>query len=384
MNDPVTESTAASTGFVPRALGTIERVVLKVGSAVLAHEGHFHAHVFEQLAADVAALRERKIQVVMVVSGAVAAGYHALKCRALPTEVVERQAAASVGQHRMMAVLDKAFARHTISIAQLLLSADDIEHRRRFLSARHTLNMLLDRGVVPIINENDALSDDEIKVGDNDHLAALVTNVVSANLMIMLSRVRGLYAAGTTDTVVQTVEIGSEVDRHIKAGQSASGVGGMAAKVSAARLASSFGVPTIIADGREAGLLARIVRGEPVGTLFMPRQRDLSLRKKWIAVRTRSLGTIRVDEGAERAIRERGASLLPSGIVEVHGTFAMGSRVDIADASGRVFAVGLVSYPAHDVRRLIGRRRSEIREILGYAYVEEIVHRDDLVLVGED
>jgi glutamate 5-kinase len=364
-----------------RTLGRIRRIVVKIGSGVIAGGGRLRPKVVADLAYDVSVLRHQGHQITMVVSGAVAAGYQPLGFDAPPTEVVDRQAAASVGQHKLMSVFAAAFARHRLPVAQLLLSADDIEHRRRFLSARHTLHTLLSRGAVPIINENDALSDDEIKVGDNDHLAALVTSVVSADLLIILSRVPGLCSDGGHGPVIPQVDIGSDIDEHISLAVSASGVGGMVAKVAAARLASRWGVPTIIADGTRQGMLQRVIGGESVGTVFVPSADRLPERKQWIAVRSRSLGVLRVDAGATEALTQRGASLLPTGVVEVQGDFRMGERVDIHDESGRAIAVGLASYAADEIRRLRGRRQSEIRSVLGYEYVKEIVNRDDLVLL---
>ncbi len=363
-----------------RQLGNAKRVVVKVGSAVVAGKGRLRPKVVSILARDISAVQKQGFEVVLVVSGAVAAGFRLLGMPRSPTAVVERQAAASIGQHRLMATFARVFGRHRVHVAQLLMSAEDIDNRRRFLSARHTLQMLLARGVVPIINENDALSDDEAKVGDNDHLAAMVTSVVSADLLIILSRVRGLYHE-EDGSVIPRVEVGSRVEHHISSAVSESGVGGMAAKVSAARLASHWNVPTIIADGTEPTTLRRILAGEPIGTMFVPREKKLTARKKWIAVRAKSRGVIRVDNGARSALSRKGASLLPSGILDVEGRFAIGSRVDVQDESGEVFAVGLVSYAADDIRRLRGKRIAEIESVLGYVYVKEIVHRNDMVLL---
>ena len=364
-----------------RQLGKLRRVVVKVGSAVIAGNGKLRPKVITGVAADVTALRAAGLEVVMVVSGAVAAGYAPMGMASPPIEVVERQAAASVGQHRLMGILSKAFKKHRVHVAQLLMTPEDIENRRRFISARHTLQTLIRRGVVPIINENDALSDDENKVGDNDHLAALVTGLVSAELLVILSVVEGLRSDGGAGPVISQVEIGSSIDHHISHSKSVSGVGGMRAKVAAARLASHWGVPTIVADGLSSGMLPRLIAGEPLGTIFLPREKRLSARKQWIALRSRSLGSLTVDEGAKAAIIERGASLLPSGIRAVQGHFSMGARVDLLDLEGRTFAVGLVSYSAHDIDRLKGRKQSEVKDILGFEYIREIINRDDLVVL---
>lgn len=372
-------SCAETSSAVRRKLARVNRVVVKVGSGVIAGNGKLRQKVIADLAHDVTVLVHQGREVVMVVSGAVAAGFEPLGFDKPPTGVVERQAVASVGQHRLMAMFAQAFAPHRLQVAQLLMTAEDIEDRRRFLSARHTLAMLLKRGAVPIINENDALSDDEIRVGDNDHLAALVTNLTSAQLLVILSRVRGLYRNGGEE-IIPLVEVDSSVDEHITTQMSETGVGGMQAKVSAARLASRGGVPTIIAEGTRVGVLQGIMRGEEIGTLFTPVASKLNGRKKWIAIRSRSLGTLRVDTGAARAMLESGASLLPGGIRSVDGQFEMGDRVEICDEKGSALAVGLVNYRADEIRRLMGKSPDEYSSILGYEYVKEIVHRDDMVL----
>jgi glutamate 5-kinase len=365
-----------------RALPPVRRVVVKVGSAVIASAGRLRPERLAAIAADIHALRQDGYEVVTVVSGAVAAGFRALGLSQPPSDVVERQAAASIGQHRLMAMLDRTFAEYDLPVGQLLMSAVDIENRRRFLSARHTFEMLLERGAMPVVNENDALSDDEAAVGDNDHLAALVTSVVSADLLVILSRVAGLYSNGS-GAVIPDVHLGSDVDSHIADSLSESGVGGMAAKVSAARLASRWNTPTIIADGTQPGILARVLGGERLGTLFHPHGISLTARKRWIAVRTRSLGALTVDAGAKQAILHDEASLLPGGICGVEGTFAIGSRVDVRDEDGRNFAVGLTSYPDHDIRRVMGCAAGEIESRLGYVYTKQIIHRDDMVVLDE-
>jgi len=370
-----------------RNFGELRRVVVKVGSGIIAPVGRLDPLVIERIAKDVTALRDKGLEVVMVVSGAVAAGYLGMGSDQPPVSVVERQAAAAVGQYQLMTMFASVFEKCDTVVAQLLMMQDDIEDRRRFLSARHTLQELLSRGVLPIINENDPLADDEAKIGDNDHLAALVTSLITADLLVILSTVAGVLRFGDEvdaedgAEVISTIEVGSEIDDHITDDQSETGVGGMRAKVRAARLASDWGVPTVIASGKEPGLLSRVVSGEEVGSLFVPGKKRLTERKRWIAIRTRSRGSISVDDGAKRALVERGASLLPAGIVEVEGDFGIGERVDLRVGRGQAFAVGLVSYPASEIRRMKGRQSKEFQEVLGYKYVEEIVHREDLVLL---
>jgi glutamate 5-kinase len=375
-----------------RDFGELRRVVVKVGSGIIAPAGRLDPHVIERMAVDVTALRNAGLEVVLVVSGAVAAGYLGMGRERPPTTVVERQAAAAVGQYQLMTMFAHEFEKCDTVVAQLLMMQEDIENRRRFISARHTLQELLSRGILPIINENDPLADDEAKIGDNDHLAALVTSLITADLLVILSTVAGVLRfgdkEGPTDQVdldgaevIHSIEVDSNIDGHITDDQSETGVGGMRAKVRAARLASDWGVPTIIASGMESGLLKRIVDGDEIGSLFVPGAKRLTERKRWIAIRTRSRGSIVVDDGAKRALLERGASLLPAGILDVGGDFGIGARVDLLDAHGTSFAVGIVSYPASEIARMKGRQSAEFQEVLGYKYVEEIIHREDLVLL---
>ena len=365
-----------------RDFGELRRAVVKVGSGIIAPAGQLDPLVIERIAKDVTPVRDAGLEVVLVVSGAVAAGYLGMGRDQPPTTVVGRQASAAVGQYKLMTMFASEFEKCDTVVAQLLMMQDDIENRRRFLSARHTLQELLSRGILPIINENDPLADDEAKIGDNDHLAALVTSLTTADLLVILSIVPGVLRFGDEGgEVISTIEVGSEIDRHITDNQSETGVGGMRAKVRAARLASDWGVPTVIASGKEPGLLSDIVNGHEIGSLFVPGIKKLTERKRWIAIRTRSRGSIVVDDGAKRALVERGASLLPIGIVEVEGDFGIGARIDLLDGRGEAFAVGLVSYPASEIQRMKGLRSEEFKKVLGYKYVEEIVHREDLVLL---
>jgi glutamate 5-kinase len=373
-------STAPPAHDARRRLAEVDTAVVKVGSAVLAGEGRLDPDAIDALAANVATLRAGQLRVVLVVSGAVAAGYGPLGFDRPPVDVVARQAAASIGQPRLMHALVEAFARHGLETAQLLMSAEDIENRRRFLSARHTLLHLLEAGVIPVINENDALSDDEQRVGDNDHLAALVTSVVGAELLCLLSRTDGVRRDGGAGERIAETHDAALLLEHVSDELSATGVGGMRAKLSAARLAAGSGVPTIIADGRDPTALLRILEGEDVGTLVLPKVWDGSARRRWIAVRSRSRGTIVVDAGAAEALLTRKASLLATGIVSVDGTFTMGARVEIRGPGGAWIGVGLVSYAADEIRRLQGRSVDEIERVLGYRYVGEIVSRADLVI----
>ncbi|ANM32437.1 hypothetical protein ABI59_22710 [Acidobacteria bacterium Mor1] len=365
------------------SLGTVRRAVVKVGSAVLTEGGSLSWDALARLVRQTASLRLRGVETLLVVSGAVAAGYRGLGLDEPPREVVDRQAAASIGQPKLLAMLSGLFSAQGLEIAQLLLSAEDIEDRRRFLSARHTVQRLLAQGVVPVINENDAVSDDEIKVGDNDHLAALVAQLSSADLLVMLSTVDGVRRDGGEGPRFASISAGENVDEHLGENRSSTGVGGMQAKVAAARLASRHGTPALIARGDVADVLELALRGADVGTWFPPAEHGLTARKRWIAVRSRSRGALIVDAGAARALRDRGASLLARGIVAVEGEFTRGARVEIRDAEGACFAVGLASYDAREIERVAGASAEAFHDLLGYRYVDEIVHRDDLVLLSE-
>lgn len=358
----------------------VDTAVVKVGSAILAGTGTLDLEALGVLAQTVATLRDGGLRVVLVVSGAVAAGYVPLGLTHPPSDVVARQAAASIGQPRLMAALSAAFASEGLETAQLLMSAEDIENRRRFLSARHTLLHLLAAGVVPVINENDALSDDEQRVGDNDHLAALITSLVGAELLCLLSQTDGVRQDGGAGERIDVTDDAALLRAHVSDDRSATGVGGMGAKLSAAGIAAGSGVATVIADGRDPSALLALLEGDAVGTLILPQTWDGSARGRWIAVRSRSRGTLRVDADAEEALLTRKASLMAGGIVDVAGTFTIGARVELRGPQDRWIGVGLVSYGADEIRLLQGRPIEEIERVLGYRYVNEIIRREDLVL----
>jgi glutamate 5-kinase len=357
-------------------LAATRRVVVKIGSRLLAEAP---ASRPAAIADQVVALRARGIEVAIVSSGAIALGIKRLGLSARPDELPALQAAAAVGQSRLMQHWEHAFAAHDIAIGQVLVTHDDMGDRRRFLSARLTLRALLDHNVVPIINENDTVATEEIKFGDNDQLAALVTSLVSADLLVILTDVEGVRdAAGVRMPIVR------DIDREATpvAGGSTSGVGsgGMKSKVGSARIATRTGVPTVIAPGREPDVIARVVGGEDLGTLFVPSGGVLSSRKHWIAFGAKPVGSVVVDAGAEAAITRGGKSLLPAGIVSVVGDFDLGDTVGVI-AAGREVARGLVAYPSHDLRKIQGLQSAAIEATLGYKGIDEAIHRDDLVIL---
>ncbi|NOX58313.1 MAG: glutamate 5-kinase [Planctomycetes bacterium] len=358
-------------------------IVIKIGSGVLAGPEGLDRGAIRQLGRQLAALRESGKSVVVVSSGAIASGLKPLGIARMPQTIVDKQAVAAVGQQVLMNAWADAFRKRGIQVAQVLLTADDLDHRSRYLNARHTLHSLLKRGVVPIINENDSVSFDEIMMGDNDHLSALVTTLISANLLIMLTNVDGLRRGGADGPVIETVGPTDNVEGHVAKVKSNTGVGGMSTKLQAAQLVGRSGIPAVIASGWRTHVLRDIVAGLPVGTFFEPQESKLDLRRRWIATATRPRGKISVDDGAMRAIVSRKASLLASGIVRVSGHFSAGSVVRICDTEGIPFARGLVSYTSDEVRQVLGRNSKEIPAILGYRYMDAIIHRNDLALDGD-
>jgi len=359
------------------ALKNARRVVVKIGSRLLAESP---ASRPATIADQVAELRKRGVEAVIVSSGAIALGMRRLRLAARPHELPALQAAAAVGQSRLMQHWEHAFAAHDIAIGQVLVTHDDLGDRRRFLSARLTLRALLDHGCVPIINENDTVATDEIKFGDNDQLAALVCNLVSADALVILTDVEGVRdAAGVRMPIVH------DIDREAApvAGASTSGVGsgGMASKVGSARIVTLTGMPAVVAPGREPDVITRVLAGDDLGTLFVPGDETLSSRKHWIAYGTKPAGKLVVDDGAARALVEKNKSLLPAGITRVDGEFELGDMVSVTSAAGVELARGLVAYPAHELRKISGLQSAAIEARLGYKGIDEAIHRDDLVIL---
>ena len=369
-----------------RALRGVRRIVVKVGSNVLAGPAGLRLPRVRTLASDVAALVAADREVVLVSSGAVAAGAGRLGPRRRGLEW--RQAAAAVGQPALMAAWARAFARHDRATAQVLLTHGDLADRRRYLNARHTLRALLDLGVVPIVNENDTVAVEELNFGDNDNLSALTASLVQADLLVILSDVAGLFTADPrVDRSATRIAIARVDDPALgrMAGPSRSGIGtgGMASKLAAARTAAAAGVATVIADGARPHTLARVFdEGADVGTLLVADGDPLAHRKHWIAHTLRPQGTLHLDAGAERAVAHGGRSLLPSGVRTVEGRFGVGDCVRLVGAGGEEIARGLVNYTAADLDKIKGAHTRDIAERLGYKGSDEVVHRDDLVVTA--
>jgi glutamate 5-kinase len=367
-------------------LAQAKRIVVKVGSNLLTGGGKALDPVFfAKLAGELHGLRKAGYQVALVTSGAVAAGVHALGI-AKPREIPRKQAAAAVGQSKLMHAYEEVFGALGVRVAQVLITGDDLGHRHRFLNARNTVTALFELDVVPIFNENDTVVVEEIKVGDNDNLSALVASMIEADLLVILSDVAGLYDADPRHdpqakrfSVVP--EITDEIEKFAGDAGSLQGTGGMITKLQAARKAGASGIPTLIAAGLEADVLKRLLSGEDLGTFIQSPTDKLASRKHWIAFVLKPVGKLMLDGGAVKAVREGGKSLLPGGVVNVEGKFGRGDAVSLCDAEGHEFARGLIEYAADEVRRMRGHKSTEIEQVLGYKYGDELVHRDDLVLL---
>jgi glutamate 5-kinase len=372
-----------------RALSAARRVVVKVGSGLITQPGDGPSPlVIDRLADDLAALVRDRREVALVTSGAIATGMARLGLPVRPRSIPEKQASAAVGQSALMWHYEQAFKKHDIQVGQVLLTGQDIADRERYLNARNTLLTLLQFGVLPVINENDTVAVEEIKVGDNDNLAALVAHLIDADLLVLLTDVDGLYTADPrrdpTARRLDVVEsITDDIYRLVFDAATQVSVGGMATKLEAAQKASSSGIPMVIASGHEPGILQRLLKGEGLGTYFQPRDDRLAARKRWIAFAVPPQGRLVVDGGAKRALTERRKSLLPSGVAAVEGEFPAGAVVALAELGGQEFARGLVNYGADELRKIRGAKTSEIDKRLGYKGLDEVIHRDNLVVLGE-
>ena len=354
------------------SLKTAVRIVVKLGTGVLTDSRKQPDPAqLEQLVAQVAALRKSGKEIVLVTSGAVGAGMGALGYEKRPGELAELQACAAVGQSRLMATYAELFARHNLHVAQVLLTHDDLEHHERHLNARNTLVTLLGRGVVPIINENDAVSFTEIKFGDNDKLSALVASLLPADLLVILTTVDGVienFSKANPKTISVIEKIDSTIEKLAGGTDSDTAVGGMASKVQAAKIVVRSGIPLVIASGKKKNVLAKILGGEDEGTLFVPQPTKLQGRKRWIAFFHHPKGTLAVDDGAKKALRESGKSLLPPGVARCEGNFSADDVVRICDLDGTEFARGIAKFSAEEIR---AKKLARV----------ELVHRDDLVIL---
>ena len=364
-----------------------QRVVVKIGSALLTNDGQgLDVARIGLWVAQIAELRAQGKEVVLVSSGSIAAGMKRLGFSSRPTQVNELQAAAAVGQMELVGVYESHFEKHGLCTAQILLTHDDLSNRRRYLNARSSLRTLLGFGVVPIINENDTVVTDEIRFGDNDTLGALVANLVEADLLIILTDQQGLFDKNPRDhqdaTLISHISASdNRLESMASGGAGVLGSGGMLTKVRAALLAARSGADTLIASGREENVIVRVASGEMMGTWLQPEHGRVAARKQWLAGHLKSRGALILDDGAVKALRKEGTSLLAVGVKDAQGTFSRGDMVVCVDLQGGLVARGLVNYSVAETLRLLGQPSSNIGAILGYKGEPELIHRDDLVII---
>lgn len=369
---------------VRRAIAAARTVVVKVGSSSLTQpSGHLDVTRLERLVGAIAQARLAGARVVLVSSGAIAAGFGPLGFTSRPTDVASQQACASVGQGVLMTYYETAFAKFGLKVGQILITATDTIHSQRYRSARRTMNTMLDLGVLPIVNENDALASSEIRFGDNDRLSALMANMVRADALVLLTDVDGLYTAPPSEPGARRVSFVPDVRDvldHVRVGGSGSkvGTGGMVTKLEAARMAAVSGIPCVLTTTRNAG---PALMGDPVGTVFAPIRHRGNAKRLWIKFASLPQGTLVADEGAVRAVRAGRASLLSAGVIETRGDFAAGDPVWIDDESGKHIARGLSSFDSEEIPNMLGRNTRQLSRLLGDEYAHPLVHRDTLVLL---
>jgi glutamate 5-kinase len=381
----------ATGGSQRKAVAKARRIVVKIGSSVLTRDGELESRVFTAIARQVAELTNAGYEVVIVSSGAIAVGSRELGWSEPGQSIPQKQAAAAVGQIGLVELYRRRFARHDRHVAQVLVTRGGLEDRERFINARHTLLELLRIGAVPIVNENDTVATEEIRFGDNDNLSATVVNLVGADLLVILTDVDGLYTepprTGSKNVVVETVaRITAEIEQAAGGSDSAFGRGGMTTKLEAVRAAARCGAPTVLCNGRARNVLLRVAAGDPVGTLFETGSQAgnrMGSRKHWLAFTTRTRGELVLDAGAVRALTQRGKSLLPAGVAEVRGRFRIGDTVACVDGQGREVARGLVAYASEAIALIAGKPTRQISGVLGYSNGDEVIHRDDLVLLED-
>ncbi|MHB8747369.1 MAG: glutamate 5-kinase [Gammaproteobacteria bacterium] len=368
-------------------LGKSQRWIVKIGSALLTNDGRgLDVEAIGDWVAQIAELRQRGVEVLLVSSGAVAEGMCRLGWRSRPHALYELQAAAAVGQMGLVQAYESRFQQFGLHTAQVLLTHDDLSNRQRYLNARSTLRALLKLGVIPVVNENDTVAYEEIRLGDNDTLAAMVANLVEANLLVILTDQQGMYERDPRQDpaalLLTEVRAGDpELEKMAGGGGGLLGRGGMLTKVRAAARAARSGTATLVVSGRLPEVLQRIARGDSVGTLFRPGQGVVAARKQWLASQLQVRGTLVLDEGAVRVLRESGRSLLPVGVTEVRGEFGRGELVSCVAPNGQEIARGLVNYDSEESRHIQRQPSDRIEALLGYVDEPELIHRDNLVLL---
>ena len=365
------------------------RVVVKVGSGVLTHENGLNVKIVRSLSRQICDLINQGKEVILVTSGAMASGLAKVGLSRRPDEIPQRQAVAAVGQAGLILEYEKAFGRHGKKVAQILLTSDGLSNRKRYLNARNTLYTLLGWNIVPIINENDTVSVDEIKFGDNDNLAAMITLLMEADLLVSLTDIDGLYTSDPrTDSDSRLIPVVEVIKKSIEKSATgipgALGTGGMLSKVKAARKVTTAGIPMVIASGKQPDILPRLFAGAQTGTFFVPKKERMTNRKCWIAFNLKPEGMINVDEGAANALVNNGKSLLPGGILSVEGEFGVGAAVQFKKAGDdAVLGAGLVNYSAADIRKIMGLRSDRIAFRIGSKPYDEVIHRNNMVIMDQ-
>ncbi|WP_312198522.1 glutamate 5-kinase [Anaerospora hongkongensis] len=366
---------------------TAKRIVIKVGTSTLSHStGKLNFQRIEKLVRELADLANQGKEIILVTSGAVSAGMDRLGLKEKPKTIPEKQAAAAVGQGILLHTYEKIFGEYGQIVAQVLLTREDSVNRKRYANSRNTLLTLLSMGVIPIINENDAVAVDELKIGDNDTLSAMVASIVDADVLIILSDVEGVFTANpqsdpTAALIPEISDITPELEDLAGGPGSMRGTGGMYTKIQAAKIAVNSGVVMVIASGFRDGVVREVLSGSNVGTLFLSKESRLHIRKRWLAFGARIRGSVVVDKGCEQAIVTTGSSLLPAGITEVDGEFEQGSTIRVLNSEGREIARGVVNYGSDDVRKIAGVRTQDIIEKLGSKLYDEVIHRDNMVVL---
>jgi len=373
-----------------KILHYVKKVVIKIGSGVLTTKDGLNLDVINALSKEICRLMEnRGLEVILVSSGAIASGIKKMGFTQRPQSISQQQAAAAIGQNSLMLAYEEVFKRFGRKVAQILVTRDDLTNRKRYLNTRNTIFTLLNWRVIPIINENDTVVVDEIKFGDNDNLSAMVANLVEANLVVNLTNIDGFFdddpRKNRNARLISTVEkVTSKIEIKASSVPGSMGRGGMESKIKAARHAAMSGIPTIIANGLKKDIIKKIFEGEEEGTLFLPQSTPMRSRKHWIAFTKLPKGRIMVDRGAEDALLNKGKSLLPSGIVAVEGRFNVGNSVVIINEDEKILAVGLVNYHSTDIEKIMGCRTSEIEKTLGCKHNDEVIHKDNLVLMNNN
>ena len=364
------------------------RVVVKVGSNVLTEDHGLNLKAIRSISRQICRLIDGGIEIILISSGAMASGIRKVGLDKRPDEIPKRQAIAAVGQAGLIMEYEKAFARYHKKVAQILLTGDDLNNRKRYLNARNTLCMLLSWQVVPIINENDTVMIEEIQFGDNDNLAAMITLLMDADILVNLTDIDGLYTKDPrtsldADFIPLVSTIGEDIKKIASDIPGALGTGGMLSKINAAKKVTAAGVPMVIANGGRPDVLKKLFSGKDVGTFFTPKKKKLKSRKCWIAFTLKPKGVIRIDDGAAAAILNRGKSLLPSGIVGVEGEFSVGAPVEFRKTDDETLGTGLVNYSSTDIRKIMGLKSSQIKNRLGHKPYDDVIHRDNLAVTAE-